>query len=90
MSWDSDTAGPEPGDDSLSESGDEVVVLASFYNWLEADMVAAKLTSMGIESYVRHEALGRVFGLTVDGTGQQDVMVRAADFDLARALLEEA
>jgi hypothetical protein len=65
------------------------VVLATFYNEIEAAIVVAKLRSAGIQCYLRHEAAGVVYGLTVDGMGQQDLMVRADDLEEAQAALEE-
>jgi hypothetical protein len=50
----------------------------------------AKLRSAGIETFVRHDALSVVYGLTVDGCGQQEIMVRAEDLEEARVALEPA
>ena len=49
---------------------------------------SAKLRSSGIEAYAKHDALSVVYGLTVDGCGQQDIMVRAEDLEEARMALE--
>ncbi len=68
---------------------DAPVLLATFYDQMEAQIVVAKLRSAGIDCYLRHEAAGVVYGLTVDGMGQQDVMVRAEDLEVAQAALEE-
>ena len=68
---------------------DAPVLLATFYDQIEAEIVVSKLRSAGIECYLRHEAAGVVYGLTVDGMGQQDVMVRAEDLQEALAALEE-
>ena len=68
---------------------DEPVVLVTLYDPVEAEIIVSKLRSAGIESYVRHEALSVVYGLTVDGAGQQEIMVRAEDLEVARAALEE-
>jgi hypothetical protein len=79
---------------SASESGGPradagcPVLLTTVYNPLEAEIIVAKLRSAGIETFVRHEALSVVYGLTVDGSGQQDVMVRAEDLEEARVALE--
>jgi len=51
--------------------------------------VIAKLRSAGIEAFVRHEALSVVYGLTVDGFGQQDIMVRAEELEEAKIALEQ-
>jgi hypothetical protein len=48
---------------------------------VEAQIIVAKLRGSGIEAFIRHDALGVVYGLTVDGCGQQDIMVRATDLD---------
>jgi hypothetical protein len=69
------------------ESG--TVLLATIYDPLEAEIIVARLRSAGIDSYVRHEALSTVYGLTVDGAGQQDIFVRADDIEEAKAALVE-
>jgi hypothetical protein len=56
---------------------------------VEAEIIVAKLRSAGIEAYVRHEAAAAVYGLTVDGWGQQDIFVRVAELEEARAALEQ-
>lgn len=65
-------------------------LLVTVYDPMEAEIIAAKLRSAGIDSFVRHEALSTVYGLTVDGAGQQDIMVRREDLEEAKAALEEA
>lgn len=65
------------------------VLLATIYDPVEAEIIVAKLRSAGIEAYVRHEALSVVYGLTVDGAGQQDIFVRAEDVEEAKAALEK-
>jgi hypothetical protein len=74
---------------SASES-DAPVVLTTVYNFMEAEIIVSKLRSAGIECYLRHEALSVVYGLTVDGAGQQEIMVRPEDLKEAQAALEEA
>jgi hypothetical protein len=66
----------------------EPVLLATVYDPVEAEIIVAKLRSAGIEAFVRHEALSVVVGLTIDGCGQQDIMVRPGDLEEARAALE--
>ena len=74
MTLDSDAGGP--------------VLLTTVFDPMEAEIILAKLRSAGIEAFVRHEALSVVYGLTVDGCGQQDIMVRAEDLEDARVALE--
>jgi hypothetical protein len=58
------------------------------YDPVEAEIIIAKLRSAGIEAWSRHEAASVVYGLTVDGLGQQHIMVREEELEEARAALE--
>ena len=69
-------------------SDSEPVLLVRVFDPMEAQIIVAKLRSAGIETFVKHDALGTVYGLTVDGCGQQDIMVRAADLQEALVALE--
>jgi UPF0288 family protein (methanogenesis marker protein 3) len=64
------------------------VLLISVNEPMEAEIILSKLRSAGIESWCRHEAASVVYGLTVDGLGQQDIMVRVEDLLEAQAALE--
>ena len=64
-------------------------LLVTVYDPVEAEIIVAKLRSAGIEAYVRHEALSVVYGLTVNGAGQQDIFVRKQDLAEARVALEK-
>lgn len=75
---------------SVSEGGSSPpVLLISVCSPLEADIIVSRLRSAGIDTYVRHEALSVVYGLTVDGAGQQDIMVRPEDLEEAKFALEQ-
>jgi Putative prokaryotic signal transducing protein len=89
MSLDSEAGpvGAHGEDPSVGDPG-APVLLASLYDQVEAEILVAKLRSAGIDSFVKHEALSVVYGLTVDGFGQQDIMVRAEDLEVAQAALE--
>lgn len=63
------------------------VLLVRVFDPVEAEIIVGKLRSSGIEAYARHEALSVVYGLTVNGCGQQDIMVRPEDLEDARAAL---
>lgn len=71
-----------------SEDVGRPVLLASVADPIEAEIIVAKLRSAGIECFLQHEALGVVYGLTVDGFGQRDIMVRADDLEVAKVALE--
>jgi hypothetical protein len=85
MTSDSRHEAPPPPAGSTRDSGP--VLLTRVYDPVEAEIVVAKLRSSGIEAFARHEALSVVYGLTVDGCGQQDIMVRAEDLEEARTAL---
>ena len=54
---------------------------------MEAQIIAARLRSASIESVIKHDTLSVVYGLTVDGIGRQEILVRAADLAEAQAAL---
>ena len=70
-------------------SSGEPVLLVTLYDPVEAEIIVAKLQSAGIAAYRRHDAMSVVYGLTVDGFGRQDIMVRTEDLFEARAALEQ-
>lgn len=85
------TSVSEPGGEQARASGacgPAPVLLVTVYDPVEAEIIVAKLRSAGIDAFRRHEALSVVYGLTVDGAGQQDILVRPEDLDEARAALE--
>jgi hypothetical protein len=88
MSWDSEPQTERTGQPAEADP-DSPVLLATLFDPMEAEIVVAKLRSAGIEYFLRHDALSTVWGLTVDGCGQQDILVRSEDLEVARAALEE-
>ena len=89
MSWDSEAgSGGAAGEPSGEADPGTPVLLTSIYDQVEAEIIVAKLRSAGIECFIKHEAMSVVYGLTVDGFGQQDIMVRAEDLEVAQAALE--
>jgi hypothetical protein len=93
MSSGSDRQPDGRGDAAKKNAGkadpDSPVLLASLWDPVEAEIIMAKLRSAGIECFLRHESASVIYGLTVDGLGQQDIMVRSEDLEVARAALEE-
>jgi len=57
---------------------------------IEAQQVHAFLESQGIEAVLRGETLRNTHGLSVDGLGAVEILVRDTDEDRARALLAQA
>ncbi len=55
---------------------------------LEAEVVKGLLESAGIPVFLKYESLGRVYGITVDGLGEVQVMVPREHADEARVIIE--
>jgi hypothetical protein len=72
---------------AAAETGKGIAVLAVVYDPMEAEIIVAKLRSAGIHAVVRHDALSVVYGLTVNGAGKSEVLVRAGDLPEARGAL---
>ena len=73
---------------SKAEENWEVVVTES--GWWKADLIKAKLEAEGIPVELRYEAIGRVYGLTVDGLGQVEILVPAGSVARVREILSES
>jgi hypothetical protein len=79
--------GPKAGGRG-GQAGGEPALLIRIYNPVEAEIIIGRLRGAGIDAYAKHEAMSVVYGLTVDGFGQQDILVRAEDLETARAILQ--
>jgi hypothetical protein len=66
----------------------ELVTLVATNDPVEAEIILGKLRSAGIDAYIKHEAVSTVIGLTFDGVGKQEVIVRADELVEAKAALE--
>jgi hypothetical protein len=53
----------------------------------EAEIVKGRLEVEEIPAILKYESLGSVYGLTIDGLGQVEVLVPAKYADLAREIL---
>ena len=71
-----------------SDSSGAPALLVRVYDPVEAEIIMSKLRSSGMQVFCKHEAASVVYGLTVDGWGQQDIMVRPEDLEVARTALE--
>lgn len=63
-------------------------VVLSTSNIMEAEVVAGRLKTEGIEVQVHQEPAGEALGLTMGLLGEVDVLVHEADYEAALALLE--
>lgn len=74
---------------SSDSKSPHTAVLITLHDPIEAEIIVAKLRSAGIDAFLRHETLSVVYGLTVDGLGRQDIIVRAEELDEAKVALEQ-
>jgi hypothetical protein len=59
------------------------------YNEPEAYVIAGRLKSEGIDSFVHQEPVGRAYGLSVGPLGEVKVMVRPDQYDQALTILDD-
>jgi hypothetical protein len=67
----------------------ELVRVHTAQGWHLAQIYKSKLEAAEIPVLLRYDAIGIVYGLTVDGLGAVDVLVPAEFADDARVLLED-
>ncbi|HUN65327.1 MAG TPA: DUF2007 domain-containing protein [Bacteroidota bacterium] len=63
-------------------------VVATFTNELDADLAQATLSAGGIDSYIRNDDIGGMLPALQESTGVK-LLVEPASFEEARALLSE-
>jgi hypothetical protein len=69
-------------------AADGEVELLRLQGRINAEPVLAALRASGIPCRLQGEALGSVYGLTLDGLGEVAILVPAEHAEAARALLE--
>lgn len=55
----------------------------------EGEIIRGKLESAGIEAMLEQEAIGKIYGLTVDGLGEVKVYVQKDNLEEAKKIIEE-
>jgi hypothetical protein len=71
------------------DTREDLVVVYVSQGPLAAEVARGKLEANGVVAILKYEAVGRALGLTVDGLGRVEVLVRPEDEDAALSLLEE-
>jgi hypothetical protein len=56
---------------------------------LEAEIIKSKLESFAIPVLLQYEAVGRIFGITMNGLGKVKIMVPESFLEEARKVLAE-
>jgi hypothetical protein len=67
----------------------ELVTVYTSQGMLPAQVIKGKLESAAIPVMLKYEAAGQIFGLTIDGLGQVQVLVPAEYAEDALALIDE-
>ncbi|MDX2163474.1 MAG: DUF2007 domain-containing protein [bacterium] len=73
--------------DSLSPQSSLMVVYVAG-SAPEAQIVAGRLQSEGLETFIHHEPAGAAYGITVGSLGLYRVLVPADSYEQAKALLD--
>jgi len=68
---------------------EELVCVRTCQGWHLAQIYKSKLEAAGLPVLLKYEALGLVYGLTVDGLGEVRIMVPQAYAEEAEALLAD-
>jgi len=77
-----------PDDVRRVHAADDEVELLRLQGRINAEPILAALRANGIPCRLQGEALGSVYGLTLDGLGEVAILVPAEHAEAARALLD--
>jgi formylmethanofuran dehydrogenase subunit D len=81
---------PEPEADAVPIPDEDTPCVFVASGQQEANQIVAFLEAAGIASALRGESTTKTHGLTVDGLGRMEVLVRESDQEQARVLLSSA
>ena len=68
----------------------DLVVVSTVQGPLEEGQIRSFLEANGIPTVIRGEAVGKTYGITIDGLGARQILVPAEFADTARDLLDRA
>ncbi len=74
----------------MNKRKDAWTVVAVETGMLRADIVKGRLESEGIPVTLRYEAVGKIYGLTLDGLGQVEILVPGDYLSKSREILQES
>ena len=69
------------------ESADQLITVYKAYGQPEAEIVKGRLNIEKIPAMLKYESLGSVYGLTIDGLGQVEILVPLKYAEQAREIL---
>lgn len=67
--------------------GKNLVELIVVEGMVEAEVIKTKLDSFGVPSTLKFEAVGRLFGITMNGLGKVQILVNGDDLKKAQELI---
>lgn len=71
----------------LKRSGPDWMVIHITYNPAEAHIIAGRLETEGIATFIHREPGANALGIHIGRLGEIKVLVRPADYELAQAIL---
>jgi hypothetical protein len=75
----------------MNETNDDLwEVVATASGMTQANIIAGRLASDGIQTRLRYEAAGPIYGITIDGLGEVRILVPVPDWDRAKELLSRS
>ncbi len=66
---------------------DELVTVYASQGPMQAEVIKGLLESMGIPAILHYQAIGQIYGITVNGVGRVEVQVRPQDQGAAREII---
>lgn len=71
----------------MGKSESKLITVCTVQGELKAHVIKSRLESEGIPAILKYESASKVYGLTVDGLGQVEVLVPAEYAETARQLI---
>jgi hypothetical protein len=75
----------------MNETNDDLwEVVATASGMAQANIISGRLASDGIQTRLRYEAAGPIYGITIDGLGEVRILVPVPDWERATELLSRS
>ena len=66
---------------------EDLKILVVVEGMMEAEIIKSKLDAFGIPSVLKFEAVGRLLGITMNGLGKVNILVREDDLQRAEKVI---
>jgi len=75
----------------MNETNDDLwEVVATASGMTQANIIVGRLESDGIQTQLRYEAAGPIYGITIDGLGEVRILVPVPDWERAKEILSRS